>query len=263
MPHDPMTLDPNPREVESAKEEPRDEIKRHIEYLRSETQVYGTYILGNRYSEGRIMLSAIETLLTELSRQAAERDNLQAFKDFVHDYYTAHGVPHHPPGTHGEHGCRIGDRMDWVWEQLSAAQAERDELAACLRRCAVNSSEATGDESKDLPQLEAAVTVPLNEIDDLVNDRFVDMECRLTQAQAATAGLVGDFTEAVSLLSVMAIEGAQFLRRLSCYERVENTEKFYQAICESEKFTAKAIALVESAALANYPAAKEKDATNG
>lgn len=26
----------------------------------------------------------------------------------------SHGVPDHPPGTHGEHGCRIGDRMDWL-----------------------------------------------------------------------------------------------------------------------------------------------------
>jgi hypothetical protein len=50
-----------------------------------------------------------------------ERDKLQAFKNWVHAYLDGKGVPHHPPGTHGAAGCRIGDRMDWVW-------AERDRL---------------------------------------------------------------------------------------------------------------------------------------
>lgn len=50
---------------------------------------------------------------------------LQAFKDWVHAYLDAQGVPHHPPGTHGAEGCRIGDRMDWVFDQLRAAQEDR------------------------------------------------------------------------------------------------------------------------------------------
>lgn len=49
---------------------------------------------------------------------AAERDKLQAFKNWTHQFLDAHGVPHHPPGTHGAEGCRIGDRMDWLMEQL-------------------------------------------------------------------------------------------------------------------------------------------------
>lgn len=43
---------------------------------------------------------------------------LQRFKDWVHKYLDDHGVPHHPPGTHGAEGCRIGDRMDWLMERV-------------------------------------------------------------------------------------------------------------------------------------------------
>lgn len=63
--------------------------------------------------------------LTELEAARAERDKLQAFKTWVHAYLDSHGVPHHPPGTHGAEGCRIGDRMDWLMA----------ELAECRRRC--------------------------------------------------------------------------------------------------------------------------------
>lgn len=54
----------------------------------------------------------------------AERDKLQAFKDWVHAYLDGQGVPHHPSGTHGAAGCRIGDRMDWLMERLRTAEAE-------------------------------------------------------------------------------------------------------------------------------------------
>jgi hypothetical protein len=54
----------------------------------------------------------------ELRKVFEERDKLQAFKDWVHAYLDGKGVPHHPPGTHGAAGCRIGDRMDWVWAEL-------------------------------------------------------------------------------------------------------------------------------------------------
>ena len=57
-----------------------------------------------------------------------ERDKLAAFKKWTHDFLDTYGVPHHPPGTHGEHGCRIGDRMDWVMEQLGIVTADRDRL---------------------------------------------------------------------------------------------------------------------------------------
>lgn len=66
----------------------------------------------------------------ENKRLRKERDQLRAelaerqkFKDWVHQYLDGRGVPHSPPGTHGEHGCRIGDRMDWVFAQLTELRA--------------------------------------------------------------------------------------------------------------------------------------------
>ncbi len=60
-----------------------------------------------------------ERAAAEVERVTAERDKLQRFKDWVHNYLDTHGVPHHPPGTHGAEGCRIGDRMDWLMERVN------------------------------------------------------------------------------------------------------------------------------------------------
>lgn len=60
---------------------------------------------------------AIRKVLAELAEARRERDKLQAFKDWVHSYLDGKGVPHHPPGTHGASGCRIGDRMDYLWAE--------------------------------------------------------------------------------------------------------------------------------------------------
>lgn len=69
-------------------------------------------------------------------------DALQKFKDWVHAYLDAHGVPHHPPGVHGAEGCRIGDRMDYVFAKLAPFPAEIVEAAkrilddeSCLEGC--------------------------------------------------------------------------------------------------------------------------------
>jgi hypothetical protein len=55
-----------------------------------------------------------QSLQRRIEELEAERDKLQRFKDWTHAYLDRHGVPHHPPGTHGAEGCRIGDRMDWL-----------------------------------------------------------------------------------------------------------------------------------------------------
>jgi hypothetical protein len=60
-------------------------------------------------------------------QQAEQIAKLQRFKDWVHAYLDAQGVPHHPPGTHGAEGCRIGDRMDWLMDRLRKAEAQQAE----------------------------------------------------------------------------------------------------------------------------------------
>lgn len=67
---------------------------------------------------GRILAAA----LARADAAEKERDKLQRFKDWVHNYLDTHGVPHHPPGTHGAEGCRIGDRMDWLMAELDHAR---------------------------------------------------------------------------------------------------------------------------------------------
>lgn len=71
----------------------------------------------------------IEDTGIEVSQLRERIAKLQAFKDWVHAYLDAHGVPHHPPGTHGAAGCRIGDRMDWLMASLDA----KDEVIQRMR----------------------------------------------------------------------------------------------------------------------------------
>ncbi len=65
----------------------------------------------------------------EMGRLTAERDKLAAFKAWVHNYLDAKGIPHHPPGTHGKEGCRIGDRMDYVFVRVALAARLAERLA--------------------------------------------------------------------------------------------------------------------------------------
>lgn len=79
-----------------------------------------------------------ELIADDYPRLLAERDKLQAWKDWVHQYLDTHSVPHHPPGPHGAEGRRIGDRMDWLL-------AERDKLAHQLQDCHTLLRDMTGD----------------------------------------------------------------------------------------------------------------------
>ena len=48
-----------------------------------------------------------------------ERDALLRFKQWVHSYLDGKGVPADPGGPHSAEGCRIGDRMDWVYARMA------------------------------------------------------------------------------------------------------------------------------------------------
>jgi hypothetical protein len=96
----------------------------------------------------------VAQLRDRLAAAEEARDKLQAFKDWVHAYLDAQGVPHHPPGTHGAEGCRIGDRMDWLMARLTAAEAEVARLRPALEpfaRYADHRDKATADRCGDVP----------------------------------------------------------------------------------------------------------------
>lgn len=69
----------------------------------------------------------------EFAEQAAEIEKLQRFKDWVHAYLDAKGIPAEIDGPHSAEGCRIGDRMDYVFAEiarLKAALAKARELSS-------------------------------------------------------------------------------------------------------------------------------------
>ena len=84
--------------------------------LLPEETTYGALM---RITEGNGTTVIYETI----AELRAEVERLQAFKNWVHKYLDDHGVPHHPPGPHGAEGCRIGDRMDYVFHVLLAARS--------------------------------------------------------------------------------------------------------------------------------------------
>jgi hypothetical protein len=78
--------------------------------------------------------SCVDALAAAMQRA----DKLQAFKDWVHGYLDSKGVPHHPPGTHGAEGCRIGDRMDWLMQAKERAEGERDTASKLYAQAAMD-----------------------------------------------------------------------------------------------------------------------------
>jgi hypothetical protein len=79
-----------------------------------------------------VAIASMQGTDVKLARVTAERDKLQRFKDWVHKYLDDHGVPHHPPGTHGAEGCRIGDRMDWLMNLVDELRRAHELLEPLL-----------------------------------------------------------------------------------------------------------------------------------
>jgi len=75
-----------------------------------------------------------ETLESELATVTAERDKLQAFKDYVHQRLDDAGVDVDPDSPHKAAGCRIGGRLDEVFTDADNLvlrnESLRSELAA-------------------------------------------------------------------------------------------------------------------------------------
>jgi hypothetical protein len=95
-------------------------------------------IAGSRTIDQEALLpSQVEKQIVALIKLVREMESqctkLQAFKDWVHKYLDAHGIPHHPPGMHGAEGCRIGDRMDWLLEK-AGLKMKQSAPTSTLRR---------------------------------------------------------------------------------------------------------------------------------
>ncbi len=59
---------------------------------------------------------------------------LQAFKDWTHAWLDSHGVPKEfPDGPHSKEGCRIGDRMDWLWAEMEKLKVELANTRRAMR----------------------------------------------------------------------------------------------------------------------------------
>lgn len=74
--------------------------------------------VGSVYPSMESALIEVVAMAKRSFEESVARGKLQAFKDWVHAYLDSKGVPEAPPGTHGAEGCRIGDRMDWVFAKL-------------------------------------------------------------------------------------------------------------------------------------------------
>ncbi len=74
------------------------------------------WIGGSHAADGACHIKALLARVRELEAQATK---LQTFKDWVHAYLDAQGVPKEfPDGPHSREGCRVGDRMDWLVTRL-------------------------------------------------------------------------------------------------------------------------------------------------
>lgn len=135
-PFRPMSLEEAERELDAIEAEPMEdgEVEHMVKYA-TNTEYRAEHLKNQFVRQSR----ASRGLRAEIARLKVALADRQKFKDFVHEYFDSKGVPHHPPGTHGEHGCRIGDRMDWVWaeheQQLAAAVKRVEGLVEALRQC--------------------------------------------------------------------------------------------------------------------------------
>jgi hypothetical protein len=76
-------------------------------------------------------IAELEAALATERDRAAKGD---AFKAWVHARLDQGGVPTHIDGPHSREGCRVGDRMDFVFDSLATERAARERAEADTRR---------------------------------------------------------------------------------------------------------------------------------
>ena len=129
-----------------------------------------------------------------------ERDKLQVFKTWVHNYLDGHGVPHHPPGVHGAEGCRIGDRMDWLMAQLADARGEVEVArgrASALERD-LRDADGRAREADSRAAANGARAAELAEDVAMLDTRCTELAQRLQPFAAAYAARLAEIPQAAN-----------------------------------------------------------------
>lgn len=102
---------------------------------------------------------------------------------------------------------------------MAEVTAERDEHVRTLRRCAslVVSTDGMDEERATKAVGEATFNTPLDKIDDLVNDSFCDLQCRIAVAEADRDSAIAraEAAEAENAAIVLMIE-----KRLAFHEKL-------------------------------------------
>jgi hypothetical protein len=73
--------------------------------------------------------------------------------------------------------------MRYLIDRLKASESENEELKRVICRCVLATTEMTGDESVDVPAIDAALKVNLRGADGFIDDKFSDELCRVARLE--------------------------------------------------------------------------------
>lgn len=201
----------------------------------------------------------IGELRQQLAEAVKERDKLAVFKKWVHDYLDGKGIPHHPPGTHGAEGCRIGDRMDYLFAEF-AAWKDRAEIAEGIEDGEVIST--LRGVCRDYKRMNDELEQQLAALRDALGTAHRRAE-EYEQKHAAALSRERGLRAAYKNLTEVAEETVTFLSSKVCLAQTDHESPPEPADRESYEFdeAARILAVAARAALASGEAAPNPPAT--
>lgn len=82
-------------------------------------------------TDPKLQRRIVVQFMLNAEQMRAERDKLQKFKDYVHARLDAAGIPADPESPHRAEGCRIGGRLDVLFDLLPAEQQVEPNKGGC------------------------------------------------------------------------------------------------------------------------------------
>lgn len=116
--------------------------------------------------------------IVQLAKNAeAERDKLQAFKNWVHAYLDAKGVTVDPESPHKVEGCRIGGRMDEVFGELSTLRQLVADMTPAFEECIAERDQLRAGRENILCQIQSLQRANREKEEDLakMNKRLLEI----------------------------------------------------------------------------------------